>query len=75
MLGTPNQYTSHNGVLKVPVADQLKFYDAWGSQLTYPHMARWRGPGHSTRRSNGPSTAVSTRSPAANRLSSFRRAA
>ena len=38
-LGTPNQYTAYNGVLNVPVADQLKFYDAWGSQATYPHMA------------------------------------
>ena len=23
----------------MPVADQLKFYDAWGSSATYPHMA------------------------------------
>ena len=23
----------------VPVADQMKFYDAWGSDETYPHMA------------------------------------
>jgi arylsulfatase len=37
--GTPNQYTAYNGILDVPVADQLKFYDAWGSALTYPHMA------------------------------------
>jgi arylsulfatase len=39
LLGTPNQYTSYNGVLDFPVAEQLKFYDAWGSALTYPHMA------------------------------------
>jgi arylsulfatase A-like enzyme len=38
-LGTPNQYTAYNGILEVPVADQLKFYDAWGSAMTYPHMA------------------------------------
>ena len=38
-LGTPNQYTAYNGVLEVPVAEQLKFYDAWGSPATYPHMA------------------------------------
>ena len=38
-LGTPNQYTAYNGVLDVAVADQLKFYDAWGSPATYPHMA------------------------------------
>ncbi len=36
--GTPNEMTFFNGV-EVPVADQMKFYDAWGSQLTYPHMA------------------------------------
>jgi arylsulfatase A-like enzyme len=38
-VGTPNQYTSYNGFLDVPVAEQLKFYDAWGSAATYPHMA------------------------------------
>ncbi|HXO71205.1 MAG TPA: arylsulfatase [Bradyrhizobium sp.] len=37
--GTPNQYTSYNGVLDFPIAEQLKFYDAWGSADTYPHMA------------------------------------
>jgi len=37
--GTPNQYTSYNGVLDFPVEAQLKFYDAWGSAATYPHMA------------------------------------
>jgi arylsulfatase A-like enzyme len=39
LLGTPNQYTSYNGILDFPVAEQLKFYDAWGSAETYPHMA------------------------------------
>jgi arylsulfatase A-like enzyme len=38
-LGTPNQFTAYNGVLEVPVAEQLKFYDVWGSAATYPHMA------------------------------------
>jgi len=38
-LGTPNQYTAYNGILDVPVEEQLKFYDAWGSAATYPHMA------------------------------------
>jgi arylsulfatase A-like enzyme len=38
-LGTPNQFTAYNGILDVPVAQQLKFYDAWGSAATYPHMA------------------------------------
>ena len=36
--GTPNEMTTFNGI-DVPVADQLKFYDVWGSDLTYPHMA------------------------------------
>ena len=39
LLGTPNQLTAYNGILDVPVAEQLKFYDAWGSAATYPHMA------------------------------------
>ncbi len=39
LLGTPNQWTAYNGVLNFPVAEQLKFYDAWGSAETYPHMA------------------------------------
>ena len=38
-LGTPNQYTSYNGILEIPVEEQLKFYDKWGSDATYPHMA------------------------------------
>ena len=38
-LGTPNQFTAYNGILDVPVAEQLKFYDVWGSSATYPHMA------------------------------------
>ena len=39
LVGTPNQYTSYNGILDFPIAEQLKFYDAWGSAATYPHMA------------------------------------
>jgi len=39
LLGTPNQYTAYNGILEIPVAEQLKFYDTWGSSATYPHMA------------------------------------
>jgi arylsulfatase A-like enzyme len=38
-LGTPNAYTAYNGILEVPVAEQLKFYDVWGSAATSPHMA------------------------------------
>ena len=36
--GTPNEMTTFNGI-DVPVADQLKFIDVWGSNDTYPHMA------------------------------------
>jgi arylsulfatase len=38
LVGTPNEVASIQGV-DVPVQDQLKFYDVWGSDLTYPHMA------------------------------------
>jgi arylsulfatase A-like enzyme len=37
--GTPNEVAQFNSV-EVPVADQLKyFYEVWGSDRTYPHMA------------------------------------
>jgi arylsulfatase len=39
LVGTPNQYTSYNGFLDVPVQEQLKYYDRWGLAGTYPHMA------------------------------------
>lgn len=39
LIGTPNEVASFNGV-NVPVDVQLKkFYDVWGSDLTYPHMS------------------------------------
>ena len=39
LVGTPNETAMFNGMV-VPVEDQLKyFYDAWGSDQTYPHMA------------------------------------
>jgi arylsulfatase A-like enzyme len=39
LVGTPNEVAMFNGI-DVPVADQLKyFYDAWGSNKTYNHMA------------------------------------
>jgi arylsulfatase A-like enzyme len=38
-IGTPNEVAQFNSV-EVPVSDQLKhFYDAWGSERTYSHMA------------------------------------
>ena len=52
--GTPNEVAMFNQV-DVSVEDQLKyFYDAWGSNKTYNHMAG-HGPGRSTRHSCGPS--------------------
>jgi arylsulfatase A-like enzyme len=38
LVGTPNEVASLNGV-EVPIDAQMKFYDAWGSDQTYPHMA------------------------------------
>ncbi|MGC2827927.1 MAG: arylsulfatase [Pseudolabrys sp.] len=39
LIGTPNEIGSLQGV-EVPVADQLKyFYNVWGSDKTYNHMA------------------------------------
>jgi arylsulfatase A-like enzyme len=38
-VGTPNQMTAYNGILDLPVADQMKAYDAWGLPPTYPHMS------------------------------------
>jgi arylsulfatase A-like enzyme len=39
LIGTPNEAAEFNSI-NVPVADQLKnFYDVWGSNQTYPHMA------------------------------------
>ncbi len=38
-IGTPNEVAAFNGV-PVPVADQLEhFYDIWGTDQTYNHMA------------------------------------
>jgi len=37
-LGTPNEVAFFNGV-SVPVADQMKWYDVWGTEQTYNHMS------------------------------------
>jgi arylsulfatase len=37
--GTFNQMTAYNSVLDLPTAAQMKFYNAWGSEQTYPHMS------------------------------------
>ncbi|HYX53051.1 MAG TPA: arylsulfatase, partial [Candidatus Limnocylindrales bacterium] len=36
--GTPNEFTTFNGI-PVPVDAQLLWYDAWGSDATFPHYA------------------------------------
>lgn len=36
--GTPNEFTTFNGV-NVPVKDQFLWYESWGSDSTFPHMA------------------------------------
>ena len=39
MMGTPNWMTAANGVLELPEIEYLRFYESWGSEQTYPHMA------------------------------------
>jgi arylsulfatase len=53
-VGTPNQMTAYNAILDLPIAEQLKAYDAWGPPR-HTHTWPWPGHGHSTRHSNGPS--------------------
>lgn len=36
--GTPSEVLQFNGI-ELPVKDQMKWYDVWGSDLTYNHMA------------------------------------
>jgi arylsulfatase A-like enzyme len=36
--GTPNEIAAFNGV-EMPIKEQMKFYDSWGSSATYPHMS------------------------------------
>ncbi len=36
--GTPSEILQFNGI-ELPAAEQMKWYDAWGSDQTYPHMA------------------------------------
>ncbi len=38
-LGTPNEVAFFNGLNKLPIDVQMKFYDAWGTEKTYPHMS------------------------------------
>src|SRR5260370_9113879 len=38
-LGTPNEVAFFNGINRMPVADQMKWYDVWGTEQTYNHMS------------------------------------
>jgi arylsulfatase A-like enzyme len=38
-LGTPNEVAFFNGMNKLPVDVQMKFYDVWGTEQTYNHMS------------------------------------
>jgi arylsulfatase A-like enzyme len=37
--GTPNEVAFFNGVNMMPVAEQMKWYDVWGTEHTYNHMS------------------------------------
>ncbi len=39
LLGTPNEVAWFNGVAQMPVEEQMKWYDVWGTEATYNHMA------------------------------------
>jgi arylsulfatase A-like enzyme len=38
-MGTPNEVAWFNGISNMPVADQMKWYDVWGTEMTYNHMS------------------------------------
>jgi arylsulfatase A-like enzyme len=38
-LGTPNEVAFFNGINMMPVEEQLKWYDDWGTEKTYNHMS------------------------------------
>jgi hypothetical protein len=38
-VGTPNEVAFFNGVNMMPVAEQMKWYDVWGTEQTYNHMS------------------------------------
>ncbi len=39
LLGTPNEVAWFNGVGEMPIETQMKWYDVWGTEETYNHMA------------------------------------
>ncbi|RIK65922.1 MAG: arylsulfatase [Planctomycetota bacterium] len=38
-LGTPNEVAFFNGINMMPVAEQMKWHDVWGTEQTYNHMS------------------------------------
>ncbi|MGD8329601.1 MAG: arylsulfatase [Acidobacteriota bacterium] len=38
-VGTPNEVAWFNGVTSMPIDEQMKFYDVWGTEETYNHMS------------------------------------
>jgi arylsulfatase len=38
-VGTPNEVAWFNGVSMMPIAEQMKWYDVWGTEQTYNHMS------------------------------------
>ena len=38
-MGTPNEVAFFNGVNSIPVEEQMKSYDVWGTEDTYNHMS------------------------------------
>jgi arylsulfatase len=38
-LGTPNEVAFFNGINMMPVEEQMKWYDVWGTEHTYNHMS------------------------------------
>ncbi len=38
-VGTPNEVAFFNGVNMMPIEEQMKWYDVWGTEETYNHMS------------------------------------
>ena len=38
-MGTPNEVAFFNGLNQLPIEVQMKFYDVWGTEMTYNHMS------------------------------------
>ena len=38
-MGTPNEVAFFNGINKMPIEVQMKWYDVWGTEQTYNHMS------------------------------------